>query len=400
MASYFHEEYLSGDTFPTFRELFDYLGKKLKESGERLVLVIDEFPYLAESNKAMSSYFQYGWDEQLKNTNVLLVIMGSSISMMYRHTLSKKAPLFGRRTSSWPLEPFSFNQARKFYPQAAFERAFEFFAVLGGVPAYLREFDAEKSLTQNIEEKILRKREFLNVEPEYLLTEEFKEPNKYLTILKAVGLKRSKYAELLQATGMENSELSSYLNTLTDLRLVKREVSVTEKNPRTSKKGSYSLSDSFLRFYFSIIYPNQSLIEAGASGALFERYGGVLTNIIAKAYEDSSLEFIQEAIKKGALPVFEQFGRWWDKDTAEIDLVGLNGHDNSILFVETKWSTKPIGTEVLNHLKKNAGQVSWGRLGRKEYFALIAKGGFTDELKEQAKKEKVVLIQEDHLLAF
>ena len=100
------------------------------------------------------------------------------------------------------------------------------------------------------------------------------------------------------------------------------------------------------------------------------------------------------------MPVFEQFGRWWDKDTAEIDLVGLNGHDNSILFVETKWSTKPIGTEVLNHLKKNAGQVSWGRLGRKEYFALIAKGGFTKELKEQAKKEKVVLIQEDHLLAF
>lgn len=398
VASYFREEYLGRDTFPTFRELFDYLGKKLKESGERLVLVIDEFPYLTESNKAVSSYFQYGWDEQLRYTNILLVIMGSSVSMMYRHALSKKAPLFGRRTSSWLLGPFSFTQARKFYPQASFKKAFEFFAILGGVPAYLKEFDAEKSLVQNIEERIFGKREFLNIEPEYLLTEEFKEPNKYLTILKAVGLKRSKYGELLQVTGMENSELSSYLNTLIALRLVKREVPVTEKNPHTSKKGAYSLSDSFLRFYFSIIYPNQSLIEIGSSSALFERYGEVLTNIIAKAYEDSSLEFIQEVIKKGALPAFEQFGRWWDKDTAEIDLVGLNGHDNSILFVETKWNTKPIGLEVLNHLKKNAAIVSWGRLGRKEYFALIAKGGFTKQLIEQAKREKVVLIREDYLL--
>lgn len=399
VASYFHEEYLSQDAFPTFRELFDYLGKKLRESGERLVFVIDEFPYLAESNKAVSSYFQYGWDEQLKNTHVLFVLMGSSIAMMQKHVLSQKAPLFDRRTSSWLVDPFNFTQARKFYQKASFERAFSFFAILGGVPAYLKEFNEEKSLTQNIEEKILKKREFLNLEPDYLISEEFKEPNKYLTILKGIGLGRTRYGELISATGLENNELSSYLNTLIELRIVKRELPITEKNPHNSKQGTYSLADSFLRFYFSMIYPNQSLIEAGSSGALFERFGEVLTNLLAKAYEDASTEFIKDAIKQGVLPIFEQFGRWWEKDT-EIDLVGLNGHDNAVLFVETKWNTKPIGTEVLNGLKKKASALVWGRLGKKEYYALIAKGGFTKELIEQAKQEKVVLIQEDHLLAF
>lgn len=397
VAQYFHEEYLGQDAFPTFRELFDYIGGKLKQSKERLVFVIDEFPYLAEADKAISSYFQYGWDEQLKHTNTLFVIMGSSIAMMYKHALSQKAPLYGRRTSSWLIEPFSFSQARKFYPNASFEQAFSFFAVLGGIPAYLKEFSEEKSLVQNIEQNILKKREFLNLEPDYLIAEEFSNPNKYLTILKAVGLGRTRYGELLSATGMENNELSSYLNTLIELRLVKREIPITEKNPHNSKKGTYSLADSFLRFYFNMIYPNQSMIETGSSSALFERYGEVMVNLIAKTYEDTSLEFIKETIKQGALPVFEQFGRWWDKNT-EIDLVGLNGHDNTILYVETKWNTKPIGTEVLNDLKKKSAMVPWGRLGKKEYYALIAKGGFTDELINTARKENVVLIQEDKLL--
>ena len=397
VTAYFHEEYIGKDSFPTFRELFDYMGKRLKDSKEKLVFIVDEFPYLVESNKAVSSYFQYGWDEQLKNTNTLFIIMGSSIAMMYKHALVKSAPLYGRRTGSWLLEPFTFNQARQFYPSASFARAFSFFAILGGIPAYLKEFDSEKDLIQNIAEKILEKRQFLNVEPSYLLSEEFKEPHKYLTILKAVGLGQTKYGQLIQTTGLANNELSSYLHTLVELKLVKREVPITEKNPHTSKKGTYSLADPFLRFYFSLILPNQSLIEGGSTKALFERYEGVLTGLLSKAYEDAGPEFIRQAIKEEALPHFEEMGRWWDNNT-EIDLVGLNAHDNEILFVETKWSSKPIGTEVLNTLKKKSHQVQWGRPKRKEYFALIAKAGFIDQLIEVAKKEGVVLIQEDRLL--
>ena len=97
------------------------------------------------------------------------------------------------------------------------------------------------------------------------------------------------------------------------------------------------------------------------------------------------------------LPQFEQMGRWWDKNT-EIDLVGLNKAENSILFVETKWNTKPIDTDVLEELKSKAKTVDWGSKGRKEYFALVAKGGFTDRLLEQAKKEGTILIYKDKII--
>ena len=397
ISKHFGEEFLKEDAFADWRHLFEYLGKKLKDSNERLILVFDEFPYLVESDKAISSYFQYGWDEHLKDTKIMLILMGSSIAMMYKHALSHSAPLYARRTAQWLLEPFTFAQSKNFFDSKDWERIFSLYALTGGIPAYLKEFDTQKSILENIEEKVITKGAFLHLEPELLLADEFKEPRKYLTILKAIGLGKTKYSELLNSTGFLTNVLSSYLRTLIDLRLVRREVPITEKSPEKSKKGSYSLADSFLRFYFSFVFPDISLVESGATKALFEKNKEVLVQLIAKAYEDTTAEFIQMAAKEGALPHFEQMGRWWSKDT-EIDLVGLNKEEGSILFVETKWNKKPLGLSVLQDLKKKALGVLWGDAKRKEYFAIVAKGGFTERLVEQARKEKVVLIQEDQIV--
>ena len=394
ITQYFGEEFLKRDAFADWRSLFEYLEKKLKDSRERLILVFDEFPYLVESDKAMSSYFQYGWDECLKKTRVMVVLMGSSIAMMYKHALSHSAPLYARRTAQWLLEPFSFAQSKNFFDSSNFERIFSLYAITGGIPAYLKELDVQKSVLENIKEKILTKGAFLHLEPELLLADEFREPRKYLTVLKAVGLGKTKYAELLNSTGFANNILSSYLRTLLDLRLVKREVPVTEKSFQKSKKGSYSLADSFLRFYFSFVFPDISLIESGNIKALFAKNKEILVQLIAKAYEETTVEFIQMAIKNGSLPHFEQMGRWWNKDT-EIDLVGLNKKENSILFVETKWNKKPLGSRILQNLKQKAQRVGWGKVGRKEYFAVVAKAGFTKKMIKQSQKEKIVLIQED-----
>lgn len=396
ITRHFGEEFLGRDAFSEWRTLFDYLGKKLKDTGERLILVFDEFPYLVESDKAVPSYFQYGWDERLKDTQVMLILMGSSIAMMYKHALGHSSPLYARRTSQWLLEPFTFAQSKNFFDSDDFERVFSLYALSGGIPAYLKEFDVQKNVLDNIEEKVLTKGAFLYLEPELLLADEFKEPRKYLTILKAVGLGRTKYAELLSSTGFENNILSSYLRTLIDLKIVKREIPVTEKSPKKSKKGSYSLADSFLRFYFSFVFPDLSLAESGEVKTLFDKNKKVLTQLIAKAYENTTAEFIKTVIKKGSLPHFEQMGRWWDKDT-EIDLVGLNKEENGILFVETKWNNKPLDVRVLQDLKKKSKKVKWGRKNRKEYFALVAKGGFSEELIRQVEKEGTMFILEDKI---
>lgn len=396
------DSYIAGSSFPNWREFFDYLIKKVGErqkTKQPITLVFDEFPYLAEADEGVSSFFQYGWDMGLKDKRVLFIVMGSSISMMYKHALIKSAPLYGRRSGQWLLEPFNYQETTKFYPEAPFENSFSLFAISGGIPAYARVFEGQKTLKENIEENVLPEGKYLSVEPELLLSEEFDDPRSYLTILQAIGLGRTKFSEILQQSHLPATSLPIYLQTLTELRLVKKEVPVTEPIPEKSKRGSYSLSDLFLRFYFSFIFPNNSLIKSHSYDALFTQHGQLLTQLVAKSYEDTTGEFIQEAINQKLLPHFEQMGRWWDKNT-EIDLVGLNKGEDSILFVETKWNTKPVDTDVLEELKSKSKTVEWGSKGRKEYFALVAKGGFTDGLVEQAKKEGVILILEDNIYPF
>lgn len=394
------DTYIAGSSFPNWREFFDYLIKKVgarPKTEQPVALVFDEFPYLAEADGGVSSFFQYGWDMGLKDKRVLFIVMGSSISMMYKHALIKSAPLYGRRSGQWLLEPFSFQETNNFYPGAPFENSFSLFAISGGIPAYAREFNGQKTLRENIEENVLPEGKYLSIEPEFLLSEEFDDPRSYLTILQAIGLGRTKFSEILQQSHLPATSLPIYLQTLTELRLVKKEVPVTETNLEKSKKGSYSLSDPFLRFYFSFIFPNNSLIKSHSYDALFAQHGEILTSLVAKSYEDTTGEFIKEAINKKLLPHFEQTGRWWNKNM-EIDLVGLNKHENSVLFVETKWNKYPLGPDVLLELKNKAKVFEWGKKDRTEYFALVAKGGFSKELIKIAEIENVLLILEDKIL--
>jgi len=97
-----------------FDDVFEYIAKKLNK--RRLIIVIDEFSYLVEKDESIPSVFQLAWDEFLKDKNVMLILSGSSISMMERGALSYKSPLYGRRTGQIKLSPFTIENILEFYP--------------------------------------------------------------------------------------------------------------------------------------------------------------------------------------------------------------------------------------------------------------------------------------------
>ena len=49
---------------------------------EKLVVVIDEFPYMCKGNSGIPSILQALWDHKLKHSNLMLVLCGSSLSFM------------------------------------------------------------------------------------------------------------------------------------------------------------------------------------------------------------------------------------------------------------------------------------------------------------------------------
>jgi len=84
--------------------------------NERIILVIDECPYLAQANRAISLILQTHIDTKLKESKLFLILCGSSMSIMEYQVLGYKSPLYGRRTAPFKVKPFTFFESTQ-YPQ-------------------------------------------------------------------------------------------------------------------------------------------------------------------------------------------------------------------------------------------------------------------------------------------
>ncbi len=380
----YKDEFLLSRGFGNWHEFFRYI----KDKG-RVVIVIDEFPFLIEANRAVPSIFQKGWDEDLSGSGIFLILLGSSIGMMETEVLGYKSPLFGRRTGQILVEPLSFRDAKKFFPDKSDEEFMYIYSILGGTPAYLLQFDPSADLWKNIRKKILVPEAYLFTEPEFILKEELREPRNYFSILRAVSMGKTRVSEIINETGFEKNVVGKYLSVLTDLRIVKREVPVTEKSYEKSKKGIYMLDDSFFRFWFKFVFPNKSFIEEDETGYVINnKIKPEMDIFVSWTYEEVCRSFVRKGLLNGMR--FNKVGRWWTKD-GELDIVGINEDENAILFGEAKWSAKKIGMDILNDLKRKASMVDWGGEDRKEYYVLFGKRGFTEEVREIAQREKIFL---------
>ncbi len=216
-----------------------------------------------------------------------------------------------------------------------------------------------------------------------------REPRNYFSILRALSLGKTRSGEIINETGLEKNIVGKYLSVLADLRLIRREVPVTEKNPEKSKRGIHLVNDHFFRFWFDFVFPNKSFILEGEEQYVLEKkIRPFMDDFISPVFEEICRALIRRT--GAAEHRFARVGRWWSR-MGEIDVVALNEDENSILFGEAKWSTRTVGSDVLAHLKEQARNVEWGRPGRKEYYALFSRSGFTGELKERAAREGLFL---------
>lgn len=358
-------------------DAFEYLAEKLRE--ERLIVVVDEFPYLVAENDSLPSYVQSFVDEQLTDTESMFVLCGSSVSTMESEVLGHESPLYGRRTGQVDLQPFSFTQAREVIGYG-FEDTIQSYAVTGGTPMYLTLFDYARPLAENIRTQILSPSALLYNEPEFLLRTELRSPARYMSILEAVATGHTTPNEISGATGIDSGPLSKYLQTLRRLRLIGREIPVTA-SAKQSKRSRYNVADEFLRFWFRFVEPNRSSIEEVPDVVYDGTIEPNLADHTAPVFEDICREAVWEAIRRGEIGPYSEVGRWWYRED-EIDIVGIAPSDEQVLLAECKWTTEPVGHALVDSLRQKSEHVQWGPDSRDEEFMIFSKNGFVDGLHE------------------
>ncbi len=389
---------LVDNPFSNWSALFAYLAKLAIR--KRLIVVIDEYQYLQSANKALSSIIQKAWDEQLEKSSIFLILCGSYVSFMENELLAYKSPLYGRRTGQLFIRPLAFAQALHFFPDLSMEMKVDAYGILGGLPAYLKQFSTIRSIRSGIVNKILQPDSFLFNEPQFVLMQELREPRNYFAILKAIAQGRTRLNEIVQTSGLERGIVTKYLEILRNLRLVEREVPVQEERPEKSRKGIYRISDNFFRFWFRFVFPNLGLLEERRGEYVLQtRIWPYLGQYMGPVFEDVCREYLRWLNLRARIPfnIF-RMGRFWSGET-EIDLVGFDEKRETLLVVECKWTNKKVGINVFQALKAKAQGPYFNR-AKHIYYALCTKRGFTPGLLREKPPNLLLFSLEDMILAW
>jgi len=322
--------------FDSFEEALEFLATL--ELKEKLVLVIDEYQYLAQLDKAFSSKLQKIWDMNLQHSKIHLILCGSVLSMMHSEVLAYNAPLYGRRTTQFHIKAIKFNYLQEFLPRCAKLELMQIYASFGSIPKYLNEYDSSLSFMQNIEQKILNKNSYLYSEGNFLLKDEISDARSYFSILESISKGNTKIGHIGTSLGLASSYLTKYMQRLIELDIVEKEVPITETNPLKSKFGRYKIKDKFLNFWFFYIFKNYNYLEIEQKQAVLDEIEMNFNDkFVSFAFEDYVLEDILQNPKKYLNFTPTKVGRWWN-NKEEIDIVAFD--ENNICFIECKWQNR------------------------------------------------------------
>lgn len=390
----------NGSSFVSMEKALSYINER--QQLEPLVVVIDEFPYLAAGNSSLLSDLQHIIDFQLSTGKIFLILCGSYMGFMEKEVLGVKSPLFGRRTAQLKLKPMDYADSTLFLEGFSQHEKLLLYGIFGGTPLYLSQIDNSKSIEDNVKRLFLNPMGYLYEEANMLLRQEVKELAVYSSVIEAIANGASKANDISMKTGEESAKCLKYIRVLEELGLVSREVPLLDKP--TSRKTIYHIEDLMFVFWYRYVARYRSQLENGAEEIIWSRrVEPDLNHYMGQAFERICHEYVIRKNAAGELPImFYQLGRWWginstsiQHEQIEIDMVAVDGND--YIFGECKWRNELLDIGVVNTLKERA-EIMQPKRGE-TWYMFFSKSGFTDAVRELAVADKhIILVGIDDLM--
>lgn len=377
--------------FRDFNDALEYVYRMAKK--ERLVLVIDEYPYLANCYSGISSLLASFIDHKFPDSKLMLILCGSSLSFMENQVLGYQSPLYGRRTAQMKIVPFSFAECGRYYSKFGKQDLALIYGITGGIPLYMSKMDEEKSMEDNIKDNFFDTSAYLYEEPGNLIKQECREPMQYNAIIKAIASGSTKISEITGTSGIsETGALSNYLSKLISIGIVRKEFPFKTE---TSRKTIYRLADSMFQFWYRFVPEHVALIELGAKDKVYQKVETQINAYLGFVFEDICKQYLWQENLNNRLPIeFTAMGRWWGNDPVlkkqtEIDIIADN-EEGEALFGECKWRNELTGEAELQELQHRSTLFHY----KKTALVLFSKSGFTKGCRELAKELGNVLLIE------
>ena len=332
---------------------FDKLGQLLeyvfgKAVDKKVVVVIDEYPFMRGDDEAIDSELQIAIDTWQHNACLKLILCGSYIDVM-KKIIDREAPLFGRFSEIIRLRPFDYYDSAKFFPSASNEEKFFLYSVFGGIPFYLLQIDERISPQNNIERLIIPDGSVLENEIRLQLKMELAKEENANYVLEKIAAGVGKYSDLAGGCPGSNGKINHTLGKLEGMNLIEKDSPINhEKNHR------YVISDNLLDFYYTYIFRQITARNIMATDQFYETM--VLPHIeseyLPRKFEQLAKEYLIRENKTGQFsPPLPAVGRYVYNDkknrkNGEFDVVAKTERGN--IFYECKYKKSPVGMSIVN----------------------------------------------------
>lgn len=281
------------------RYAFDDWGEALRRLFAVVsdgLIVLDEFPYLEKSSPSLPSHIQRALEPRgyARQARARLLLCGSAISVMGR-LLSGDAPLRGRASLESVIQPLGYRDAARFWGISDPRLAVLVHSIVGGTPAYRREFvagDAPQSLDDFdswVLRTVLNPQVPLFREARYLLAEgaEIRDTAIYHSVLSAIAHGNATRGGIASYVGRKSPDIGHPLTVLEDAQLVAR-----QSDPFRRGRSLYRVCEPLIVFYEAVMRREWTRLERGDR---------------ATAWRNSRASFLSQVVG----PHFEAICRDW-----------------------------------------------------------------------------------------
>jgi uncharacterized protein len=321
------------------------------------IVVIDELPWLLETDDAIEGLLQRVWDRVLRKRPVVLILIGSDLAMM--DALTEYGRPHYDRTKILRIDPLTPSDVADLTGLGSAD-AIEAWALTGGFPNVVRSWPAGGTATDFLSTQLPDASSPLVVSGERKVAAEFPADAFARPVLDAIGSGSHEHGKIGQRSGLGGSSLERALAMLVQKRVVVRE---RPYSTDMSKLTHYRVEDSHLRVWGRYVAPNMPAIERGAGSAAVKRVLADWESWKGEAVEPIIRESVlRVALRDESLSAAAHVGRWWKRDgQTEVDIVIGDRVPvaKSLLAVgSVKWrQTEPFGTNDLRELSRSAAQL-------------------------------------------
>ncbi|MBY8877526.1 ATP-binding protein [Actinacidiphila acidipaludis] len=282
------------------------------------VVVIDEVPYLMERVDAFEGMLQRAWDRLLSRKPVLLLLVGSDLSMMEAlNSYDRPFHQRGREMVVGPLNPADISEMLELEPAPAFDAAL----VTGGLPLICAEWRPGADVWEFLRDALDNPISALLVSAERSLSAEFPPQAMSREVLRAIGSGERTFTNIARAAGgIAHTTLTRATEVLTEKRVVAAELPLSL---RPSKERRYRVADPYLRFWLAFLDPHMAEIERMRGDLTLSRIKERWTSWRGRAVEPLVRESLARLLPDAALPAAPAIGGYWTRSNdVEIDVVG------------------------------------------------------------------------------